>query len=171
MRGRSTVVGCLAFVLSCSGEEASSPDAPGSGGSLSSASGGAPLAAPTGGANPSGGSSGSTGGEQHLPPSSGGWGSGLTPQPCSLVAPTECPSPDLVYASVEPILRERCVVCHAGLPGGPWPLDTYGHVATWRDTIRAALLACAMPPSDSGMSIPPEESQRILEWIRCGIPP
>jgi hypothetical protein len=86
-------------------------------------------------------------------------------------APTECPSPDLVYASVEPILRERCVVCHAGLPGGPWPLDTYGHVATWRDTIRAALLACAMPPSDSGMSIPPEESQRILEWIRCGMPP
>ncbi len=171
MRGRSAVVGCLGFVLSCSGEEAGSPGAAGSGGAESAGSGGSPIAAPSGGANPSGGSSGSTGGEQHLPPGGGGQGGGLTPQPCSLVAPTECPSPDLDYAAVEPIFRERCVVCHAGLPGGPWPLNTYGHVATWRDTIRAALLGCAMPPADSGMSIPPEESQRILEWIRCGMPP
>lgn len=157
------MVGCLGIVLACSGEGAEPSEA-------AAGSGGAPTAA-TGGASPTGGAI-ATGGEQHLPPpGGGGQGGGLTPQPCSLVAPTACPSPDLRYASVEPIFRERCVVCHAGMPGGPWALDTYGHVATWRDTIRAALLGCAMPPADSGMTIPPAESQIILEWIRCGMPP
>lgn len=188
MRGGSAVVGCLGCVLACSGEE---PDA-----NQSAGSGGAPIVAPTGGAPtggasggstvtggstatggvptppPSGGSSGSAGSEQHPPTGGGGGqGGGLTPQPCTLVAPTECPSPDLRYATVEPIFRERCVVCHAGMPGGPWPLNSYGHVASWRDTINAALLTCAMPPADSGMTIPREESQLILEWIRCGMPP
>jgi hypothetical protein len=172
VRGRSAIVGCLGFLLSCSDEPADSSES----GSGVAPSGGAPA---TGGTNAtggisappqSGGSSGS-GGEQHPAPGGGGQGGGLTPQPCSLTAPTECPSSDLRYATVEPIFRERCVVCHAGMPGGPWPLNSYGHVASWRDTIRAALLTCAMPPADSGMIIPPEDSRLILEWIRCGMPP
>jgi hypothetical protein len=75
-----------------------------------------------------------------------------------------------VYVDVAPMFERRCVTCHAGSAGGPWPLDTYGHVATWRDTIRAALLQCQMPPADSGLEIPATESEFVLTWIRCGMP-
>jgi hypothetical protein len=170
-------------MLACWSEESNTNQSPGTGGApIVALVGGAPTGgtnatggtSATGGAPtppPNGGSSGSAGSEQHPQTGGGGQGGGLTPQPCTLVAPTACPSPDLRYASVEPIFRERCVVCHSGMPGGPWPLNSYGHVASWRDTILAALLDCAMPPADSGMTIPPEDSQLILEWIRCGMPP
>lgn len=92
------------------------------------------------------------------------------PETCDAVLPTECPSPSPVYTDVQPIFADRCVACHSGTPGGPWPLTTYGHVATWRDTIRAALATCEMPPVDSGLTLGPEESSLILTWIRCGMP-
>lgn len=89
---------------------------------------------------------------------------------CTIAAPTSCSEPVPTYEDVQPIFAERCVVCHAGTKGGPWALDTYGHVATWRDTVRAALISCAMPPVDSGLHIPDEESLLVLQWIRCGMP-
>jgi hypothetical protein len=97
-------------------------------------------------------------------------GSGNTPPPCAIQAPTECADPSLTYADVEPIFAARCVVCHGTNPGS-WALNTYGHVAHWRDTIRAALLTCAMPPAEAQMSLPEAESLLILHWIRCGMPP
>jgi len=89
---------------------------------------------------------------------------------CTIRAPTACPSPPPRYADVKPIFEGRCTVCHAGAEGVSWPLNTYAHVATWRDTIRGALLQCTMPPPDSGMQIPEEESLLVLSWIRCGMP-
>jgi hypothetical protein len=89
---------------------------------------------------------------------------------CPLPAPRACPDPALTYADVEPVFAARCVVCHAGEPNGPWPLDTYGHVATWRDTVRASLIQCTMPPPESGQTIADEESALVLTWIRCGMP-
>jgi hypothetical protein len=62
------------------------------------------------------------------------------------------------------------VVCHGTNPGS-WALNTYGHVAHWRDTIRAALVTCAMPPAEAQMALPEAESLLILNWIRCGMPP
>ena len=96
---------------------------------------------------------------------------GAEPRECSVVAPTACANPELVYADVAPIFEQRCVACHSGAQGGPWSLATYSHVATWRDTILATLRTCTMPPLDSGLEIPAHESELILAWIRCGMKP
>jgi len=109
-------------------------------------------------------------------PSAGGGSAATTggaanpPRVCAIQAPTACPEPAPTYVDVEPIFGARCVVCHDGVANGPWPLNSYGHVASWRDSIRAVLLGCVMPPVDSGMSIPDQESLLILTWIRCGMP-
>lgn len=94
----------------------------------------------------------------------------VNPGPCDSVAPTACAEPAPTYAVVEPIFQQRCVVCHAGSSNGLWPLTDYGHVASWEDTIRAAMLQCSMPPSDSGMTIETAERNLLLQWIRCGMP-
>lgn len=90
---------------------------------------------------------------------------------CTVVAPTECPDSPPTYADVEPIIEEHCIPCHSpDNSGGPWSLHDYRHVADWRDTIRSNLLACTMPPADSGMFIPADESMLILTWLRCDLP-
>jgi hypothetical protein len=33
------------------------------------------------------------------------------------------------------------------------------------------MLNCSMPPLDSGLTMPTEERQLLLHWIRCGYPP
>jgi hypothetical protein len=63
----------------------------------------------------------------------------------------------------------RCTSCHNGT-GGQWPLNQYEHVADWYGEIRAQMLACTMPPVDSGSAMPLRERQTILTWIRCGFP-
>jgi len=89
---------------------------------------------------------------------------------CDVAAPTACPDPAPRYADVAPIFTTRCVVCHAGNWNGPWPLNTYEHVADWRDTVRANLLDCTMPPRESGIPMTDEERLQILTWIRCNMP-
>lgn len=94
-----------------------------------------------------------------------------TPPPgCTVVAPTACPDPPVSYAEVSPIFCDRCVTCHDGAPGASWSLADYGHVADWQQEVRGAVVTCAMPPADSGVSITDEERVKILEWIRCGVP-
>jgi hypothetical protein len=95
---------------------------------------------------------------------------GEEPSACSVPAPTACPDPAPRYADVAPIFERRCVICHAGAPGGPWSLADYGHVADWQDTIRANLRDCSMPPPDAGVPMMLEERVAILTWIRCGLP-
>ncbi|HEY7371170.1 MAG TPA: hypothetical protein VIF57_03260 [Polyangia bacterium] len=87
---------------------------------------------------------------------------------CSVQAPTACPDPPPRYADITPIVQQRCVPCHNGLPGGPWPLLQYSHLADWQDVIRGQMLDCSMPPPDAG--VPMEDSERvtILTWILCG---
>ena len=96
---------------------------------------------------------------------------GAAPIACDVVAPTSCPDPAPTYADIEPILEERCIGCHAGIPDGPWPLTSYSHVASWAGQIRAAMMSCAMPPADAGIDMPTEERELILLWIRCGFRP
>ena len=148
----------------CSDPSTGGPVA-GSGGDASLTTGGSAGAAGGGAAN-----SGATSGGTASAGATGGGGSSNTPRVCDIQAPTECVEPSPTYADVEPIFASRCVVCHGANPGA-WPLNSYGHVASWRDTIRAALLTCAMPPAEAQMSLPKEESLLILHWIRCGMPP
>jgi hypothetical protein len=89
---------------------------------------------------------------------------------CTVSAPTECPDPPPRYADVEPIFKQRCAPCHGAKWDGPWPLDTYAHVADWSDVIRAHLIDCSMPPPEAGTPLPVEESETILAWIRCNTP-
>jgi hypothetical protein len=94
------------------------------------------------------------------------------PQPqgdCEVTSPTGCPDPPLRYADVEPLFLERCVGCHNGMDGH-WPLSSYQHVADWYAEIRGQMLACTMPPPGSGVTLTRAERERILVWIRCGLP-
>jgi hypothetical protein len=102
--------------------------------------------------------------------SDGGTGTQEPPSSCSGPAPTSCPDPAPHYPDVAPVFERRCVICHAGAPGGPWSLGDYGHVADWQDTIRANLRDCSMPTPDAGVPITMEERTALLTWIRCGLP-
>ena len=95
---------------------------------------------------------------------------GFAPQACTVKAPTECPSTPPRFDDVKPIFEKRCAGCHSGDWAGPWPLDTYAHVADWSDVIRSHLIDCSMPPPEAGMPLPDEESLTILTWIRCDTP-
>src|SRR6478735_9225587 len=87
---------------------------------------------------------------------------------CAPTAPRECPEPKPRYPDVAPIFERRCASCHIGSADGPWPLDTYQDVADWASFIRDELLQCSMPPSESGITMPPDEREQVLTWIRCG---
>jgi uncharacterized membrane protein len=102
----------------------------------------------------------------------GGDGSGSTTAPlaCDVTLPKSCSDMSLGWADVEPIFEQRCIGCHSGDPGGPWPLTSYGHVADWANEIRAQMAACSMPPSDAGIAMPTDEREKILLWVRCGAP-
>ena len=88
---------------------------------------------------------------------------------CDVLPPVTCDEPSPRYADVAPIFSTRCVACHNGA-GEEWPLTSYQHVADWFGEIRAQMIACTMPPLDSGLTMPIEERQLILQWIRCGFP-
>jgi hypothetical protein len=92
-----------------------------------------------------------------------------TPPACTVTAPTACDDPDLAYADVKPIFERRCLGCHDGSLD-LWPLTSYTHVASWSGEIRGVMRNCSMPPADSGVSMPVEERETILRWIRCGLP-
>ena len=92
------------------------------------------------------------------------------PEHCEVTAPTECPDPPPTYRDVAPIIAERCASCHSGTPGGPWPLNTYGRVTDWADSVQGELLACTMPPADSGVIMADGERELILTWLRCDFP-
>jgi hypothetical protein len=90
------------------------------------------------------------------------------PPPCTVIAPTSCPDPAPRYADIAPIVGERCVPCHYGMPNGPWPLNSYRHLVDWHDTIPDVLRTCLMPPPDSGMTMTDDERVAILTWLLCG---
>lgn len=87
---------------------------------------------------------------------------------CSVKVPTACPEPAVRYADVEPLIASKCVSCHYGALGGPWPLTTYDDAADWKDTIRDDVLDCSMPPPDSGVTLSDDERLSLLSWVRCG---
>jgi uncharacterized membrane protein len=89
---------------------------------------------------------------------------------CNVPLPTSCPDPKPHYPDVQPIFMKRCVLCHNGTKGGPWPLTEYEHVADWYDTVQSEVHSCLMPPPDAGVPITLEEREKILSWIRCGYP-
>jgi hypothetical protein len=97
-------------------------------------------------------------------------GGGQPPPPCTIEAVTSCPEPAPRYADVAPIFKQRCASCHVANWSGPWPLDTYQHVADWADVVRDMVRTCTMPPPEAGMPLPNEEAEQILTWIRCNTP-
>jgi hypothetical protein len=75
----------------------------------------------------------------------------------------------MTFADIEPIIAQRCLGCHDGR-GAQWPRLDYGHVAAWVIESRSAMLSCAMAPPASGLTMPVEEREALLRWIRCGRP-
>ncbi|MBK7863914.1 MAG: hypothetical protein IPJ65_35960 [Archangiaceae bacterium] len=103
-------------------------------------------------------------GQPTLPPVDGGM------LECTVTAPTSCTQAGLRYADVKPIFEAQCTTCHAGNPGGSWPLTDYQSIADWKDDVRGDLLNCSMPPYDGGVPMPTAQRQTLLEWIRCDMP-
>ena len=89
---------------------------------------------------------------------------------CKVTAPTECPSPAPTYQDVQPIIEQRCVTCHSDTSTDAWPLTSYQDVADWCSIVRDEVLHCTMPPVDEAEPLTTEESQAILEWVRCDCP-
>ena len=91
---------------------------------------------------------------------------------CTVTPPTVCPEPPPRYPDVAPIFEERCVPCHFGAPGGPWPLRQYQQAADWFDLIRDHMITCTMPPVEYLPALPMTNDERIaiLTWILCGLP-
>lgn len=98
-------------------------------------------------------------------------GSGVSrEESCSVPAPTECPEPPPTYADVRPIFEEACAPCHDPAdPAGPWPLDSFEHIVSWRPEVGDELRNCTMPPLD-GDPLRPRDRQRLMEWVLCGTP-
>lgn len=90
--------------------------------------------------------------------------------PCTVEAPTACPVPPPSYAEVSAIIEARCLGCHYGYVGGPWPLVTYDQIAAWREDLRSSILDCWMPPPEEHLPMTDAERSVILEWIRCDMP-
>ena len=90
---------------------------------------------------------------------------------CPELAPPVCPDPPARYADVQPIIEQRCVVCHYGAAGGPWPLNTYKDIADWWDVILDDLIRCTMPPPETPSGLTAEERQAFAVWLACGFLP
>ena len=89
---------------------------------------------------------------------------------CSVTAPAGCPSPVPTYRDVQPIIAQRCVVCHGADPNGPWPLSDYDSVVAWKEPVAEKIGDCEMPPADAGVPMTTDERQKILSWLQCGAP-
>ncbi len=89
---------------------------------------------------------------------------------CGVCVPTACPDQSLTYAKVEPILAAKCVVCHDGKQQDAWPMTSAAALRAKRDEIHTVLQHCQMPPANAPSPLAKAESQRILDWIGCGMP-
>jgi hypothetical protein len=97
-------------------------------------------------------------------------GTDAPPFVCSVTAPSVCPDPPTRYSDVAPIFHDKCVPCHFGAPGGPWPLQQYQQAVDWFDTIMGHMINCTMPPVEYLSILPMTTDERlaILNWILCG---
>jgi hypothetical protein len=88
--------------------------------------------------------------------------------PSAADCPTAVPSFD---RDVEPILAERCKLCHApGEVAERILFDTYREAFSWYRLMYPQVLACEMPPSCAGL-MPEVERQVLLKWFVCKAPP
>jgi hypothetical protein len=71
---------------------------------------------------------------------------------------------------VEPILAERCKLCHSpGQVADRISFDTYGEAFAWYKLMYAQVFACTMPPS-CAERLPDPERNVLLKWFVCGAP-
>ena len=80
---------------------------------------------------------------------------------------------------VEPILKARCVGCHATDGFGPMPLATYQDARAWASAIRGEVLERRMPPWPAARgfgdyandrSLSPFEIELVAAWAGGGTP-
>ncbi len=85
--------------------------------------------------------------------------------------------PVTFHKNVEPILQNRCQVCHRPGEAAPMSLLTYQQTRPWAKAIRAAVLTGKMPPwhadphygkFTNDLSLSPGEKQTLIAWIDGG---
>jgi len=81
-----------------------------------------------------------------------------------------CPRQVPSYAhEVEPLLANRCVVCHSPYGGYGFDEETHAEVAAQSGAMLTQVADCMMPPS--GMApLTTAERQALLDWLVCGAP-
>jgi hypothetical protein len=86
-------------------------------------------------------------------------------------------SPVTFHKDVEPILQNRCQLCHRPGEAAPMPLLTYQQTRPWAKAIRAAVLTGKMPPwhadphygkFTNDLSLSPGEKETLIAWIDSG---
>jgi len=88
------------------------------------------------------------------------------------MAPATCPSPAPSYAAeVEPIIRAKCVTCHA--PGGLSASKPYTTLAQIKleplTTMISFVQSCAMPQAPAP-ALTADEGAALLGWLVCREP-
>jgi hypothetical protein len=103
------------------------------------------------------------------------------PQGCSISRERSAPATgEVTYArDVAPILKRRCVGCHAPGRMGPMPLVTYEDAFAWSATIAAQVSSQRMPPWGAqgprgafanDPRLEEDESRTLLKWVDEGGP-
>jgi hypothetical protein len=86
-------------------------------------------------------------------------------------------APVTFHRDVEPILQNRCQICHRPGEAAPMSLLTYQQTRPWAKAIRAAVLTGKMPPWQADphygkfindLSLSPGEKQTLIAWIDSG---
>jgi hypothetical protein len=89
---------------------------------------------------------------------------------------TECPSPPVTWAEVQPLIVTYCFQCHGegGIEQSQFDYTTYAGVYRNRAEMLTQTYQCQMPPYDASppAAIFPTETDRqtIVSWLVCGAP-
>ena len=83
----------------------------------------------------------------------------------------------VTFADVQPVLQQRCVVCHRPGEIGPMPLGNYKQARPWAKAILEAVKSKTMPPwfADERFGhfkndprLTPQEIETIQQWVASG---
>ena len=98
----------------------------------------------------------------------------IAPAPvCPHDLPSACPSPAPSWsADVGGIVASVCGQCHTdgGVEQSSFDFSTYQDVYMERGSMLDQVYACAMPPSDAGVTLSLEEREALLGWLVCNAP-
>lgn len=99
---------------------------------------------------------------------------------CKVTLPPSMAEKPVTYVDqIAPLLKRRCVTCHAEGGLGPFAMSNYRKVKGWSEMIAEVVMTRQMPPwhadphfgrfaNDGGMT--PEEAHALVNWVNADCP-